>query len=78
MLVMPINPAFNVSFAEWRTVLAAARHYREYLASTAPVIEDEGRQLVAYDDIERLDRIIPSLECQLNEEQHRQQAILAG
>lgn len=51
-------------------MLAAARHYREYLASTAPVIEDEGRQLVAYDEIERLDRIIPSLECQLDEEQH--------
>ncbi len=75
---MLINPAFNVGFTEWRTALAPARHYREYLASTAPVIEDEGRQLIAYDDIERLDRIIPSLECQLNEEQHRQEATLAG
>jgi len=75
---MPINPAFKVSFAEWRTVLAAVRHYREYLAATAPVIEDEDKQLVAYDDIERLDWIIPNLECQLSEERHKQEATLAG
>jgi hypothetical protein len=74
---MPMNPAFKASFTEWRTVLAAVQHYRAYLAASAPVIEDEGRQLVAYDDIERLDRIIRSLECQLNEEQHRQEATLA-
>jgi hypothetical protein len=30
---MPINPALKASFAEWRTVLAAARHYREFLAA---------------------------------------------
>jgi hypothetical protein len=36
LLVMPINPTFKLSIAEWRTVLAAARHYREYLAATAP------------------------------------------
>lgn len=69
---MPVNPAFKASLAEWRTVLAAVRHYREHLAATAPTIEDEDKQLIAYDDIERLDRIAPSFERQLSE--HIQQA----
>jgi len=75
---MPVNPAFKASFAEWRTVLAAARHYREFLAATAPRIEDDSQQLVAYDDIERLNRIIPNLETQLSEEQQKQEDTLAG
>lgn len=32
---MQINPTFKASYAEWLTVLAAARYYREYLAATA-------------------------------------------
>lgn len=69
---MPVNPAFKATVAEWRTVLAAVRHYREHLASIAPSIENEDQQLIAYDDIERLDRITPSFDRQLKE--HIQQA----
>ena len=64
---MPVNPAFKATLAEWRTVLAAVQHYREHLASIAPNIEDEDKQLIAYDDMERLDRIAPSFDRQLNE-----------
>jgi hypothetical protein len=75
---MPINPAFKASLAEWRTVLAAVRHYREHLAATAPAIENEDKQLIAYDDMERLDRIIPNFERQLDEETRQQKTTLAS
>jgi hypothetical protein len=75
---MPVNPAFKASLAEWRTVLAAVRHYREHLAATAPGIENEDKQLIAYDDVERLDRIIPNFERQLNEETQEQRTTLAS
>jgi hypothetical protein len=75
---MQINPTFKASYAEWLTVLAAARYYREYFAVSAPGIEDKDQQLVAFDDTERLDRIIRSLDYQMGEEQHKQDATPAG
>ena len=64
---MPNNPAFKANLAEWRTLLDAAQHYRNYLDSTAPQMEDENKELVAYDEIERLDMIIPRLDRELSE-----------
>jgi hypothetical protein len=64
---MPSNPSCHATIAEWRTVLAAIRHYREYLASVAPEIEDEDKQLIAFDDMERLDRIALSFDRQVEE-----------
>ena len=58
---MPANPTLIASLAEWRTVMAALQHYRVYLAQTAPDIEDEDAQLVSYDHLERLERIVPGL-----------------
>jgi hypothetical protein len=75
---MPTSPTSKISVSEWRTALAAGRHYREYLAATAPGIQDEDQQLVAFDDIERIDRIIRSLDYQMGEEQHKQGASPAG
>ena len=62
---MAENPALKATLAEWRTVLAAARHYKEHLLATAPDIADEDEQLVAFDHVERLDRLVPNLERQL-------------
>jgi hypothetical protein len=58
---MPANPAFHATLAEWRTVLADVRQYKDHLASIAPNIEDEDQQLVAWDHIQRLDHIISQL-----------------
>lgn len=64
---MPNNPAFKATLAEWRTVMAAIVQYKEFLSESAPKIEDEDDQLIAYDHLERLDRLIPSFERQLDE-----------
>ncbi len=64
---MPNNPAFKANLPEWRTLLDAAQHYRNYFDSTAPQMEDENKELVAYDEIERLDMIIPRLDRELSE-----------
>ena len=61
---MPANPTFKASYAEWSTVLDALHNYAAHLASTISGIEDEDKHLIAYDDLERLDRIIPSFERQ--------------
>ncbi len=57
--------------------LAAVRHYREHLAATTPGIESEDKQPIACDDMERLNRIIPNFERQLNEETQQQKTTLA-
>jgi hypothetical protein len=41
-------------------------------------IEDDDQQLIAFDDIERLDRIIRSLDYQMGEELHKQDATPTG
>ena len=64
---MPNNPAFKATRAEWRTVMAAIVRYKEFLGEGAPKIEGEDDKLIAYDHIERLDRLIPSFERQLDE-----------
>ena len=64
---MGINPAFKASLSEWRTLLDAAQHYRAYLDTTAPQMENENEELVAYDEIERLDMIIHRLDRELRE-----------
>ncbi len=61
---MPANPTFKASYAEWRTVLDALHHYAAHLAATISGVEDADKHLIAYDDLERLDRIIPSFERQ--------------
>ena len=64
---MLTNPTLKATLSEWRTVMAAVQQYRDHLAQLVPNIEDEDEQLVAYDHLERLDRIIPSFELQLDE-----------
>ena len=46
-------------------MIAALRHYRDYLTSIKE--PDEEKDLLIYDQIENLDRIIPSFEKQLAE-----------
>lgn len=53
-------PAFTASLPEWRTVISAIEQYKEHLARTAANLESEDEQLVTYDHMERLERIIPS------------------
>ena len=69
---MPIsyaNPAFKVTYAEWRTVLDALRFYAKHLEAIGPAIreEDEDKWRLIYEDQERLDLIIPSLERQFKD-----------
>ncbi len=68
---MPVSPAFKANLAEWRTLLDAAKHYRNYLDAAAPQMTDENNELVAYDEIERLDMIIPRMDRELNEHLRR-------
>ncbi len=72
---MPVNPASKANLAERRTLLDAAQHYRTHLDLAAPQMENENEELVAYDEIERLDMIIPRLERELTE--HLQQSASA-
>ena len=53
---MPSNPAFTASIGEWRTVVAALRHYQQYLDAALPT---------EFDDFERLDRLVPNFTKQL-------------
>jgi len=59
------NPTFQALQKDWPTVIAALRHYRDYLTSIKE--PDEEKDLLIYDQIENLDRIIPSFEKQLAE-----------
>jgi hypothetical protein len=56
------NPTFQALKRDWPTVIAALRHYRDYLTSIKE--PDEEKDLLIYDQIENLDRIIPSFEKQ--------------
>lgn len=60
------NPAFKVTYPEWRTIMDALRHYKQHLEANMGGIEDEDAQLLVHDDLERLDLIILSLEDQFS------------
>ena len=67
------NPALKATISEWRTLLKAAKHYKMYLESIVSTDPDSDEELLAFDDLDRLDRTIPILEKQLAE--HIQQII---
>ncbi len=67
------NPALRATIPEWRTLLKAAKHYKTYLEGIVPTDPDSDEELLAFDDLERLDRTIPILEEQLAE--HIQQIV---
>ena len=67
------NPALRARIPEWRTLLKAAKHYQTYLDTIVPPDPDSDEEPLAYDDSERLDRVIPILEDRLAE--HIQQVI---
>ena len=65
---MPSDSGYKTTWGEWQTVLAALRHYKEHLSSFVQQTENEDEELVAYDHLERLDHIIPTIESRLSEE----------
>lgn len=77
---MPANPTFKASYPEWRTVIDALHQYAKHLEAIGPTIkeEDEDKWLLIYDDLERLDRIIPSFERQWQEYMDQIDATLAA
>lgn len=56
---------FKASISEWRVALDALRFYKKHLLSVVGGIEDEERQNMVYDDLERIERMIPDFEKQL-------------
>ncbi|MCP4696244.1 MAG: hypothetical protein GY862_05280 [Gammaproteobacteria bacterium] len=52
--------------SEWRLVINALESHKNNLESKAESIEDEDRQNEIYDDLERLERLIPDFKLQLN------------
>ncbi len=65
---MPSKPGFKAHLGEWRTIIMALHYTRDHLTLAAPAVDNEEEQLIVYDHLERLDRLIPRMELELNEE----------
>ncbi len=64
---MPVKPRFSANIGEWRTVISALRYYQQHLDATLPESYETDEDFIRYDDFERLERIIPSFDRQLDE-----------
>jgi hypothetical protein len=56
--------SIKATIGEWRTVLAALEAHMKHLATIVKSIEDEDKQCEIYDDLERLERMIPDFKNQ--------------
>ena len=61
-MVEPTN--FKATVSEWRLVLNALKSYKSIFESKVDAIEDEDLQNEMYDDLERLERLIPDFLAQ--------------
>jgi len=58
-----VDPSpFTAIISEWRVVIAAMKAYKEQLDNTT--VDDEIKQLLIDDEIQRLDMLIPDFEMQ--------------
>lgn len=65
---MPNNPSLKARLPEWTTVLNALDCYRTHLEERQKHLNAEcDEYLVAYDELERLDFLIPNLTKQVAE-----------
>lgn len=63
---MPNATSFNAMISEWKLVIQALEAYKVNIDSEVDSIEDEDKQNEMYDDLERLERLIPDLTSQFN------------
>ena len=63
--------SFKATVAEWRTVIESMKHFREHLRHQVKQIKDEDEQNLMYDEIERLESLIPDFERQFAAEYKR-------
>jgi hypothetical protein len=64
---MPDTTNFKALVSEWRLVLRALDSYKTMLDSKVDSIDDEDKQNEMYDDLERLERLIPDFQSQFND-----------
>jgi len=65
---MPNATSFNAIISEWKLVIEALEAYKIKIDLEVDAIEDEDKQNEMYDDIERLERLIPDFKSQYNNE----------
>ncbi len=65
---MPNTSDFKAIISEWRLVINALENYKDVLDSKVKNIEDEDLQNEIYDDLERLERLIPDFQSQFENE----------
>lgn len=58
---------FKALVAEWRLVINALENYKQHLDATVDEIEDEDQQNIVYDDLERLEALIPDFKAQFDQ-----------
>ncbi|OUS10925.1 hypothetical protein A9Q89_10225 [Gammaproteobacteria bacterium 53_120_T64] len=63
---MPNAISFKAIASEWSLVLQALEAYKVRLDSEVESIEDEDQQNEIYDELERLDSLIPDFQSQFN------------
>ena len=63
---MPNAVNFKAIASEWKLVLQALEAHKASLDSEVDAIEDEDKQNEIYDDLERLERLIPDFKSQFN------------
>ena len=60
--------SIKATAGEWRVVLHALEEHMKHLTAMVKTIEDEDEQCEMYDDLERLQRMIPDFKNQLGSE----------
>ncbi|NHZ44454.1 hypothetical protein [Massilia aquatica] len=59
--------SIEATVGEWRVVLTALEEHMKHLTAMVNTIEDEDEQCEMYDDLERLQRMIPDFKSQFEE-----------
>ncbi len=65
---MPDAKNFKAIVSEWRLVISALESYKDVLEYKVNNDEDEDHQNEIYDDLERLERLIPDFRAQFKKE----------
>ncbi len=67
-LKVPNSISFKAVISEWCLVISALESYKNILESKVKHVEDEDMQNETYDDLERLERLIPDFRAQFKKE----------
>lgn len=63
--------SIKATVGEWRVVLTALEEHMKHLTAMVKTIEDEDEQCEIYDDLQRLQRMIPDFKSQFEEGIHK-------